>query len=298
MEINSYLLEKLKEEYDKETIDKIISGYKLKRYTTFRVNTLKSNKEEINNVLDKLKINYEYGPIKNSYIIKDKYDLVNLDIYKEGKIYLQSLSSMLPPFVMNPKEDDHILDMAAAPGGKTSQIAALTNNKCSITAVEVNPLRAEKLKYNLEKLSATRVTVLVSDARQLDDFFRFDKILLDAPCSGSGTIDLNIENSNQKFSEKIIETCKKRQISLLNKAIRMLKTGGEIIYSTCSILKEENEEVLSQVLRTNSNIKLVDLSEYKKDYLPLIETKYKESICLYPNEYYEGFFVSKIVKIK
>ena len=110
-----------------------------------------------------------------------------LPLYERGEIYLQSLSSMLPPLALAPQEGADILDMAAAPGGKTAQMAAMTGNRANITACEINQIRAEKLKYNLEKQGATRVNIMVRDARKLEDFFRFDQILLDAPCSGRST---------------------------------------------------------------------------------------------------------------
>ena len=90
---------------------------------------------------------------------------------------------MLPPIVLNPKENYDILDMAAAPGGKTTQIAALTQNNAHITACEMNQIRLERLKYNVEKQGASSVYVMKQDARRIDDFFSFDQILLDAPCS-------------------------------------------------------------------------------------------------------------------
>ena len=125
----------------------------------------------------------------NSLVVNTTEDtLRELDIYKEGKIYLQSLSSQLPPLFLNPKEDEMILDMAAAPGGKTTQIAALSNNKAMITAIEKNKIRSERLQYNIDKQGAKKVTVLNTDSRNLNEYFMFDKILLDAPCSGSGTI--------------------------------------------------------------------------------------------------------------
>ena len=153
---------------------------------------------------------------------------------------------MLPPLILNPKEDAHILDMCAAPGSKTTQLAALINNKACITACEFDKIRAERLKYNLNKLGANRVTVLVKDSRNLDEFFRFDTIMLDAPCSGSGIVLLN-EESKQVFNQKVIDKCQKRQISLLKKGLSMLNKNGVLVYSTCSILKEENEQVLKAV---------------------------------------------------
>ena len=206
---------------------------------------------------------------------------------------MQSLSSMLPPLILNPKEDAHILDMCAAPGSKTTQLAALTNNKACITACEFDKIRAERLKYNLNKLGTSRVTVLVKDSRNLDEFFRFDTIMLDAPCSGSGTVLLN-EESKQVFNQKVIDKCQKRQISLLKKGLSMLNKNGVLVYSTCSILKEENEQVLKACLNNNFELLPIDKEKYDLPYLPSLEN----TITIAPTELYEGFFVAKIKRIK
>ena len=225
-------------------------------------------------------------------ILKDiKID--ELNIYKSGEIYVQSLSSMLPPIVLDPKEGNDILDMAAAPGGKTTQIAALTNNKANITACELNNIRAERLKYNIEKQGATSVYIMKTDSRKINDFFSFDKVLLDAPCSGSGT--LNINDVNLNFTEALIKKSIKSQKALLDKALKILKLNHEMVYSTCSILKEENEEVVLEMLKKhNAEIVPIKLEDVKK--LPLLPTTIKGTICLYPNELYEGFFIAKIIK--
>ena len=131
---------------------------------------------------------------------------------------MQSLSTMLPPVIMQPIENTDILDMTAAPGGKTTQIAAISNNNANITACEMNNIRIEKLKYNIEKQGATSVTILQADSRNLNDYFKFDQILLDAPCSGSGTIDLNDERTYKNFTEKLVEKSTKSQLTLLKKA--------------------------------------------------------------------------------
>ena len=216
-------------------------------------------------------------------------DLQNLEIYKQGKIYLQSLSSMLPPIVLNPKENENILDMCAAPGGKTTQMACLSNNKAHITAVERNRIRGEKLKYNLQKQGAGTVNVMIDDARNLSDFFKFDKILLDAPCSGSGTDNIFKKN----FTKELIQKSVKTQDILLKKALKLLKQGGELIYSTCSILKDENENILERCLN-ESDYKLEKV-EISND-IELLPSKFEEVKTIAPNEYFEGFFVSKIRK--
>ncbi len=296
--MDSFSLEFLKKilsnEYSNNYVYNILDGYNANRKTTIRVNTLISTFEEVIQFLDKNNISYSaVSDIQNAIIINDSYDVTKTKLYENGAIYLQSLSSMLPPLILNPKEDAHILDMCAAPGSKTTQLAALTNNKACITACEFDKIRAERLKYNLNKLGTSRVTVLVKDSRNLDEFFRFDTIMLDAPCSGSGTVLLN-EESKQVFNQKVIDKCQKRQISLLKKGLSMLNKNGVLVYSTCSILKEENEQVLKACLNNNFELLPIDKEKYNLPYLPSLEN----TITIAPTELYEGFFVSKIRRIK
>lgn len=298
-----FLIKMLEKQYGEQQTEEILQGYQAKRKTTFRVNTLKAEVEEVIEILEQNNIEYETVEwSKEVFILKEasESEIRNLEIYQEGKIYLQSLSSMLPPIILQPKEEKDILDMAAAPGGKTTQIASITNNKANITACEMNKIRAERLKYNLEKQGA-KAYVMVQDARKIDDFFSFDQILLDAPCSGSGT--LNLRNDEEKiektFTIQLIQKSVKTQIALLRKAINLLKDGEEMVYSTCSILTEENEEILQEILKQNkkeSKIEIVPISLKGLEEIPLLPTKIKGTLCVLPNEQYEGFFVAKIRK--
>lgn len=295
--IPEFFIEKLENQYGKEITNQILDGFNKDKKVTIRINTLKTNKEEILTELDKANINYEFvNWFENAIIINNvvERDLQNLGIYKEGKIYLQSLSSMLPPLFLDPKEGCDILDMCAAPGGKTSQIAALTNNKSNITACEMNNIRFERLKYNMEKLGVKNINIMKKDSRILDDFFAFDNILLDAPCSGSGTIVLNDENTYKNFSLNLVNKTCKLQKTLLNKALKLLKKGNTMIYSTCSILQEENEDIVQNVLNQD-NIEVVPIA---MENIPLLPCKINGAICVMPNEYFEGFFVVKLRKIK
>lgn len=294
-----FLEEKLEKQYGTKITKEIIEGYQTKRKTTLRINTIKSNIEEIKKELEQEKIEYETIKwSKEALIIKneDKKTIQEMEIYKNGKIYLQSLSSMLPPIILEPKEGTDILDMAAAPGGKTTQIAALTNNKSHITACEKNKIRAERLKYNVDKQGATCVFIMPKDSRFIDDFFSFDQILLDAPCSGSGTLDYNDANVEKYFTEQLIERSSKTQKTLLSKAIKLLKPGHEMVYSTCSILDCENEDVVSSVIK-NGNIEIVPINFEGMEELPILPTKISETLCVKPTELYEGFFVAKIKRL-
>lgn len=299
MDNKEFIKNRLLKDYEESVVENILTGYKNK-YTTLRVNTLKSNLEEVKEILFKNNINYKsVSWYKDALIIENakEKDIRALSIYEEGKIYLQNLSSMLPPLVVSPKEKESILDMAAAPGGKTTELSALSSNNALITAIEKDKIRSDRLKYNLNKQGASRVTVLVEDASKLDDFFRFDKILLDAPCSGSGTIDLENISSYKNFSEDLIKKSIERQKKLLLKASKIIKSGGEIIYSTCSILKDENENIVSLLLN-NNDFEIVPLDENLFINIPKLPVTIKGTICVCPNELYEGFYLAKIKKIK
>lgn len=295
--IPEFLTIMLEKQYGEDITKNIIKGYGVDRKTTLRVNNLKSNINEIKERLLKEKIQYnEISWSKDAIVINENDQISKLDIYEDGKVYLQSLSSMLPPIILAPKEKENILDMAAAPGSKTTQIASITNNNSYITACEINNIRAKRLKYNIEKQGVNCAFVMVKDARKLDDFFSFDKILLDAPCSGSGTISLKNENLQKVFTEKLIHKSAEVQLALLKKAIKLLKPGGEMVYSTCSVLSIENEEIVEKALKgTKAKIVPIENDELVKE-LPLLPVKIEGTLCVAPNELYEGFFIAKIRK--
>ncbi len=289
-EIPQFLYEMLLEQYGEEITNKIIDGYSKQRPVTLRVNTIKSSKELIENSLEKAGISFkEVNWYKDALIIENvrEDEIKKLDIYENGEIYLQSLSSMIPPIILDPKEGENILDMAAAPGGKTTQIASLTNNKVMITACEKNKIRAERLKYNLQKQGVGCTNVMLEDARKLSDFFSFDKILLDAPCSGSGTDNIKEKN----FIKELIERSSKVQEELLRKALKILKPDREMIYSTCSILKQENENILRNVL-PKANAEIIPIRPIED--IPTLPVDIEGTLCVCPTESYEGFFVAKI----
>lgn len=293
-----FLNELLNKQYNEDTINKILSGYKTNRKLTLRVNTLKTNANNIKSILKNSNIEYsevQWSP--DALIIENANEkqIEELEIYKNGEIYLQSLSSMLPPMIMRPEKSEDILDMCAAPGGKTTQIAAITDNKANITACEMNTIRAERLKYNIEKQGANSVYVMQKDSRTIDDFFSFDRILLDAPCSGSGTLNINDENIFKYFTPKLIEKSAKTQLMLLKKALKILKPGKEMIYSTCSILKCENEDIITAALK-GTNAKIVPIEFQGMEQLPLLPTTIPGTLCVCPNELYEGFFIAKLKK--
>ncbi len=296
--VPDFLYKLLLEQYGEKITNNIIQGYLEKRPVTLRVNTLKTNVDNIKKALNESNIKYkEVIWSKDALIIEeaDENKIRELDIYNNGEIYLQSLSSMLPPIILSPKENENILDMAAAPGGKTTQVSALSNGKALITACEKNKVRSERLKYNIEKQGANGICVLVEDARKLNSFLSFDKILLDAPCSGSGTICLNDEKLERYFKEELIERSSKVQFELLKKAVEILKPGHEMIYSTCSILKNENENNLLKILKSGK-VEIVPISEEIFRDIQVLPVTIEGTICVCPSKLYEGFFIAKLRK--
>jgi len=287
-----YLITKIRAEYPNDH-PKIIRGYEKRRVVTIRINTLKTSITDLLKYLSVHSISYTKVPWSNfSLIVNNFYeeDLTKLSIYEEGKIYLQSLSSQLPPLFLSPQKNETILDMASAPGGKTTEIAALSNNQAMITALEKNKIRFTKLQYNIAKQGAKKITALNIDARFLDKFFLFDKILLDAPCTGSGTPD---STHNYNLTAEYLTKNTKRQKELLENAIKHCRQGGIIIYSTCSILKEENEDILKYFLN-QKQVEIVPLT--LKGIIELPST-INGVITICPTSEYEGFFIAKLKKL-
>ena len=284
--IPEVLVHKLQLQYG-EGADGILAAFKKERPVTLRVNRLKADETRILSELAR------FSPQKASFyedafILENaaERDVEETALYHEACIYLQSLSSMLPPLFLEPKSGESILDMTAAPGGKTTQISALSGGGALITACERDKFRFERLKYNVEKQGAPRVTLLNEDARNLSPYFRFDKILLDAPCSGSGTIS---PAHPVKWSEKLLSKCVSAQRVLLSKAFSLLKSGGMLVYSTCSVLREENEDAV----RSLKGAKLVPLEP--PEGVPLLPSQ-EGTLCVKPDGLFEGFFVAKLVK--
>ena len=295
-EKHEYLYNLLAEEYGENLTKEIVNGYLSNRKTTLRVNTLKTDISVVKQRLSDNNIEFSSVPWADYALILENADetaIYNLDIFKNGEIYLQNLSSMIPCIVLSPKNNADILDMAAAPGGKTTQLAMLISNTAHITACEFNKARAEKLKYNLAKQGA-KAYVMNADSRSLNDFLSFDQILLDAPCSGSGTVSSDPSYKGE-FNDKNLKKTISLQKAMLKKALNLLKKGHSMTYSTCSVLKQENEEIIYDALKSgNCYIEEIDESAFKG--VPTLPTSLKGTLCVKPNELYEGFFVAKITK--
>ena len=295
------------------------------RPVTLRANALKTSRDDVARALKAAGIAFEgvawYG---DAFVCRDVREraLWELPIYRDGDIYLQSLSSMIPVLALAPREGADILDMCAAPGGKTLQIAAMTGGRSHLTACEMSAPRSEKLRYNLDKLGARGVNVMRVDARRLDEFFSFDQILLDAPCTGSGTVRGAVGAAG-RITKKLLDKTTRSQRALLERALTVLKPGGELVYSTCSILPEENEEQVRHALARHRDCEIAPIavpSETDADAdadedlpavpdtvraiaeavdrgeIPVLPNGLPGTITVRPSHDYEGFYVARIKK--
>ena len=299
-DVPQFLAEQLLAQFGEADAERVCGGYAARRAVSLRVNRLKSEPAAVRAALEAAGLACEGVAWSGDALVLPgarEEDVTVLPLYERGEVYLQSLSSIIPALLLGAQPGENILDMAAAPGGKTTQIAALTGNQAMVTACEMNKIRAERLRYNVQRQGATRVTVMNIDSRNLDDLFSFDRILLDAPCSGSGTVQLGSPRSKGQFSREFLSRTTKQQEALLHKALRLLRPGCEMIYSTCSVLAQENEEIVSRVLRKTGAL-IVPLELAAFDSVPRLPVSIPGTLCVAPDELHEGFFVAKIRRMK
>ena len=267
-------INELNNDFTERNVDKILTGMSEERYTTFRVNYLKSNEVEVEDELVKNGVEFDKVNITeietksetdfetyfnfNAYVVynKNEKDLSKLKIYEDGKIYVQSISSMIPPIILRPEPGERVLDIASAPGSKTTQMAAMMNNEGYILANEIDKFRCEKLKYNVEKQGASIVHIINKDGTQLNNSAKsFDKILVDAPCSGEGRFIVSNKKTYEHWSLKMQKELVEIQKKLLSNAINLCKINGTILYSTCALSLAENEKVIDWAIN-NFNIEI------------------------------------------
>ena len=308
----AYFRERVEEAYGTDSARLILEGCSEPRRSS-----LKASRDDVACALDAADISWKGVPwYEDAFLLDAGADeaVRETDVFERGEVYLQNLSSMLPALLLDARPDTDILDMCAAPGGKTTQIAALAAAKARagapdvrITACEMHAPRAEKLAYNLRRQGAHAVTVMRTDARRIDAFFRFDHILLDAPCTGSGTMRAHDPKAAARFTPHLLKKCAAAQRALLDRALTVLKPGGTMVYSTCSILPEENERTVREVLGRKEHADRFELlspalpmfdTDRLRAELPLLPCTMEEALCVRPTDAYEGFFMVKIRRVR
>ena len=188
-----------------------------------------------------------------------------LKIYEDGKIYVQSISSMIPPIILRPEPGERVLDMAAAPGSKTTQMATMMNNEGYILANEIDKFRCEKLKYNVEKQGASIVHIINKDGTQLfNNVKSFDKILVDAPCSGEGRFIVSNKKTYEHWSLKMQEELVEIQKKLISNAVNLCKTEKVIDWAINNFNIEIEKININICIEKSTRVKLNNLSQTSK----------------------------------
>ncbi len=283
---------------------------------SIRCNTLKISPDELKKKLETYnwKITQPFTDYPEVMIIENELQPGELGRALEhllGYYYIQELASMLPVMVLEPKEDELILDLCAAPGSKTTQIAAKMKNTGTIIANELNLGRIKILAANTERCGVTNTIITKKDGMTLcnrlkKQEIKIDRILLDAPCSGEGTLRSSYKTYSM-WNPRTITTLSKIQKNLFESAFNLLKKGGVIIYSTCTHAPEENEEVVNFALETfKDKIKIETINlpiPTRKGITKWQEKEYAEDVQLscrvYPHvANTEGFFLAKFTKLK
>ncbi|KKK42117.1 hypothetical protein LCGC14_0506220 [marine sediment metagenome] len=232
---------------------------------TIRVNTLKINSSDLNKRLRNK--GFELDPIEmipyGYNIIKETHNLGSTHEFLQGYYYLQNYASMLSAIILEPKPTETVIDMCAAPGSKSTHIGQLMENKGALVLIERNKNRIPALELNLRRMGVKNSIILNMDAIRLSNLaIKADNILLDAPCTGEGLIR---QDPRRKTSKKLRDIQKMALIqkNLLRAGLKSLKSGGKLLYCTCSIAPEENELVVNTILNELKNFVIVEIP---KDY--------------------------------
>lgn len=270
--------------------NKSMMEYEVPQY--IRVNTLKISEKDLLRRLSLKKVELKKVPyLKHGYeVISKGFALSSTEEYLMGYFYIQDAASQVPPEVLDPKPGELVLDMCAAPGSKTTYLSQLMSNKGNVIALDIREDRLEALKNNAERLGTTNITLFNKDGLYVVDVApegkKFDKILLDAPCSGNYTLKDYVMRTEDDLAKKSIV-----QKRLLKAASNVLKTGGVLVYSTCSIETRENEEVIEWAVQ-NCGMKILPVDK------PLHDGLIKETKRFFPHlDRTQGFFVAKLQKM-
>ncbi len=270
------------------------------RPVTLRVNTLKSSDVAMMEIFRKELIQFErVKDVPHAFIIKNRTakELLRHAMCIDGLVYLQGLTSMLPPIILDPQHNESIADFCAAPGSKTSQMAAMLKGG-GLSAFEPNFIRLQKLNNTLKIQGAEFVKTHQVDSTTLGTIMpeTFDKILLDVPCSGEGRIDTKDDSTFETWNDATHQAYPELQRRLFSSAFASLKKGGAIVYSTCTLDSNENERIISWALETFPSLSPVAITLPESMRRSSILHKATQSITLLPTNTYEGFFVAKLTK--
>jgi len=300
---NEFLLSKLKQLFPKAELGPFLEANEKQRPTVLRVNSLLTRRKDLAYTLGQRKVETGNLDWTDTALVAFKSDvpLGATPEYLAGHYMIQGANSMLPVLNLDIKEGMRVVDLCAAPGGKSTHIAAILNNTGVLYANDISKERVSGLKSNLARMAVGNAIITNVDALQFN-VGKVDRVLLDAPCSGTGIIS---KDHSVKMSKSVgdIRKIAKMQQKLILHAFDMLKSGGYMVYSTCSVLVEENEAVVDYLLSERKSAKVVELSVPvgKEGFARFRSDNFNGSLQkarrIYPHVHnMDGFFFVKIFK--
>lgn len=239
-----------------------LSSYDEKKRQSLRINTLKAEKESL--VSDK---KFSLEPVdwcETGYYYGNEAQPGKHPYHEAGVYYIQEASAMAPGAYLEAQPGEKILDLCAAPGGKSTQAACQLKGQGLLVCNEIHPARAKILSENIERMGIRNALVMNETPQALEKAFPlyFDRILVDAPCSGEGMFRKN-EEARQEWSQENVELCASRQQEILQCAVNMLKPGGRLVYSTCTFAPQENENIIGWLLKSYPEFCIEEVKKVK-----------------------------------
>ena len=300
------ILELKKEGVSIEKIEEICKNSNIRPSISVRINNLKINKQELKEKMQEKGIKTEDGILNDFLILNNIKDIENLEEFTQGYFTVQDEVAGLTALVLNPQPGENVLDASSSPGGKTTYLAELMKNQGNIVATDIHEHRTKLVENAAKRLGINIIKTSVQDATIFNENYKekFDKILLDVPCLGIGVLKRKPDIKWQK-EQKDVDEISKIQYKILENCSKYLKKNGEIVYSTCSIFKKENERIIEKFIKNNSEIQIEKLDFEKNSQLKneknanlffqnyIKNCKYLE---VYQNEKTDGFFICKMTK--
>ena len=251
-------------EFGIERTEKMLEAFNSPPHVTYRVNFLKTKPDEVANLLQKNNIDFSYGKYLPEFIHINESGLpLKSELIDTGKVFVQDESAGLPVRLLNPKQGMNMVDLTTAPGGKATYAAIRMRNKGRVTAVDKSQLRLQLVQENAQRLGIKIISPVVCDMLLFEGGM-FDRVLLDPPCTGWGTARKNSDLRWSKTKEDIVNLSKIQTI-MLQHAGKLVKPGGILVYSTCTILRAENDQIVEEFLLRNQQFVIDDAREYFDD---------------------------------
>lgn len=287
-----WLVKRWLSQFGKEKTEALLMANNEKPPITLKINLLTANERDFEQALHSVDLKFQKGKyLRGYYRLKKITNITDWDLYKKGWFFIQDESAGLACSLLNAQKNDKVLDFCAAPGGKTSYIAGAMMNQGKIIALDRYESRLEILKKNLERLKIGNVETINIDGLEYEGEI-FDKILIDAPCSGLGTLSKK-PDLKWKKSPLDIRKATQLQIQFLNKAAALVKKGGILIYSVCTIEKEETLDIVEKFLAGHNDFELVPAAGFPEELLTA-----NGCVQSYPDVHkIDGAFAAKLKRI-